>query len=103
MIRRPPRLTRTYTLVPYTTLFRSGDPGSPGGAGGIFLRIVTHHHDALDTLGSDLAGDHRRVERAVDRLPAGHGDGVVVEDLVGDVHAGADGGADCQEIGRAHV
>src|SRR3546814_19618051 len=24
MIRRPPRLTRTYTLVPYTTLFRSG-------------------------------------------------------------------------------
>src|SRR3546814_12017139 len=25
MIRRPPRSTRTYTLVPYTTLFRSGD------------------------------------------------------------------------------
>src|SRR3546814_2056460 len=24
MIRRPPRSTRTYTLVPYTTLFRSG-------------------------------------------------------------------------------
>src|SRR3546814_11957311 len=29
MIRRPPRSTRTDTLVPYTTLFRSlaGDPG----------------------------------------------------------------------------
>src|SRR3546814_5220888 len=26
MIRRPPRSTRTYTLFPYTTLFRS-DPG----------------------------------------------------------------------------
>src|SRR3546814_16708158 len=25
MLRRPPRSTRTYTLVPYTTLFRSKD------------------------------------------------------------------------------
>src|SRR3546814_8837381 len=29
MIRRPPRSTRTDTLLPYTTLFRSG--GQPGG------------------------------------------------------------------------
>src|SRR3546814_6633682 len=29
MIRRPPRSTRTYTLFPYTTLFRS-HPQSPG-------------------------------------------------------------------------
>src|SRR3546814_10857884 len=27
MIRRPPRSTRTDTLFPYTTLFRSGHPG----------------------------------------------------------------------------
>src|SRR3546814_6337557 len=27
MIRRPPRFTRTYTLFPYTTLFRSLDVG----------------------------------------------------------------------------
>src|SRR3546814_5951153 len=27
MIRRPPRLTRTDTLFPYTTLFRSGEAG----------------------------------------------------------------------------
>src|SRR6059058_6263852 len=26
MIRRPPRSTRRYTLFPYTTLFRSGQP-----------------------------------------------------------------------------
>src|SRR3546814_9304008 len=26
MIRRPPRSTRTYTLFPYTTLFRSSEP-----------------------------------------------------------------------------
>src|SRR3546814_16614914 len=43
-----------------------GDPGGPGGAGGILLRIVAHHHDALDTLGGDLAGDHRRVERSTE-------------------------------------
>src|SRR3546814_1507354 len=31
MIRRPPRSTRTDTLFPYTTLFRSGDHGFAGG------------------------------------------------------------------------
>src|SRR3546814_18626313 len=30
MIRRPPRSTRTYTLFPYTTLFRSVDRGLGG-------------------------------------------------------------------------
>src|SRR3546814_20821507 len=30
MIRRPPRSTRTDTLFPYTTLFRSADLGAPG-------------------------------------------------------------------------
>src|SRR3546814_3635736 len=32
MIRRPPRSTRTDTLFPYTTLFRSRSPGVPNGA-----------------------------------------------------------------------
>src|SRR3546814_5878775 len=31
MIRRPPRSTRTYTLFPYTTLFRSGNIGDDFG------------------------------------------------------------------------
>src|SRR3546814_8459319 len=30
MIRRPPRSTRTDTLFPYTTLFRSNSKGHPG-------------------------------------------------------------------------
>src|SRR3546814_5452235 len=30
MIRRPPRSTRTDTLFPYTTLFRSAEPGGQG-------------------------------------------------------------------------
>src|SRR3546814_3155113 len=35
MIRRPPRSTRTDTLFPYTTLFRSGrDTGAPGAGPG---------------------------------------------------------------------
>src|SRR3546814_1799254 len=61
MLRRPPRSTRTYTLFPYTTLFRSplrhdlsaqlcpaerqGPPGAHrrGGAGGAFrLRRLRH-------------------------------------------------------------
>src|SRR3546814_4668225 len=33
MLRRPPRSTRTDTLFPYTTLFRSFDPGALHGAG----------------------------------------------------------------------
>src|SRR3546814_16282927 len=35
MIRRPPRSTRTDTLFPYTTLFRSGAAGSVAGDGAI--------------------------------------------------------------------
>src|SRR3546814_8588787 len=34
MIRRPPRSTRTDTLFPYTTLFRSHEEGLPLGADG---------------------------------------------------------------------
>src|SRR3546814_2550447 len=32
MIRRPPRSTRTDTLFPYTTLFRSSPGGTPSGS-----------------------------------------------------------------------
>src|SRR3546814_13175386 len=38
MIRRPPRSTRTYTLFPYTTLFRSDMPLHEGQAGGDLRR-----------------------------------------------------------------
>src|SRR3546814_1335985 len=46
MIRRPPRSTRTYTLFPYTTLFRSGP----------------HHRVVL----ADAGGEGERVEAAHD-------------------------------------
>src|SRR3546814_11535888 len=35
MVRRPPRSTRTDTLFPYTTLFRSGRRGRAGGGGAV--------------------------------------------------------------------
>src|SRR3546814_8116273 len=43
MIRRPPRSTRTDTLFPYTTLFRSG--GDAEGDGGGFLARRVRHAD----------------------------------------------------------
>src|SRR3546814_4382483 len=48
MIRRPPRSTRTDTLFPYTTLFRSGLIGNPYSIG----CIITHIY--LGTLGNGL-------------------------------------------------
>src|SRR3546814_17965815 len=51
MIRRPPRSTRTDTLFPYTTLFRSPavEPGARAAAGRAFLASPLH----------DLAGDQQ--------------------------------------------
>ena len=58
------------------------------GAAGIFVRLVGDDGDALDALGAHLPGDHVDGQAAFMRLAAGHGDGVVVEDLVGDVGVG---------------
>src|SRR3546814_13728826 len=54
MIRRPPRSTRTDTLFPYTTLFRSDAVYVEGNVS----RSVTHHRERLlDHLG-DAEGRH---------------------------------------------
>src|SRR3546814_3058595 len=48
MLRRPPRSTRTDTLFPYTTLFRSDDGGDHGrvaGSGGCRVRRTRRGHD----------------------------------------------------------
>src|SRR3546814_20281725 len=53
MLRRPPRSTRTDTLFPYTTLFRSHDKGLSGHSDAdVVLHALT---DAL--LGTIAAGD----------------------------------------------
>src|SRR3546814_3513323 len=48
MIRRPPRSTRTYTLFPYTTLFRSADDVGVEGVGREVL--VVHEHERVAVL-----------------------------------------------------
>src|SRR3546814_15807521 len=69
MIRRPPRSTRTDTLFPYTTLFRSvaGDfPGvedrhpadaDPCGAGGEPEAVDRHHRGIIQHLGHGAAAE----------------------------------------------
>src|SRR3546814_7089081 len=69
MIRRPPRSTRTYTLFPYTTLFRSLHPAIATG--------IPREHDEreLACVGAEipaanrfLLGTHRRARVADDRV-----------------------------------
>src|SRR3546814_6292558 len=79
MIRRPPRSTRTDTLFPYTTLFRSAGARGRGWCRRAFRR---HQHDPRR-----LRRDHAAEPRAL-------GDRGAVR------HAGI---AVPREIGRAHV
>src|SRR3546814_10865718 len=123
MIRRPPRSTRTDTLFPYTTLFRSGE-----GAGldlvTEFLRLRFGQADAGDLRAAvGAAGDVARVHRvwvvARDRFDRNHrfvhrlvreprrrGD-VADRPNAGDVGAAHRVGVDMAfgrlQIGRAHV
>src|SRR3546814_2418209 len=81
MIRRPPRSTRTDTLFPYTTLFRSGaanlldPPGAPVGPEDSFALLLRHtgalvghgdHEVAAVTAEFDL--DVAVVRRILDRI-----------------------------------
>src|SRR3546814_13634878 len=64
MIRRPPRSTRTDTLFPYTTLFRSTEAG-----GSLTLELVGDHADRVvedEQVGLDGAGEAAPGVLAVD-------------------------------------
>src|SRR5258708_39301670 len=54
---------------------------------GIFAGIVRDDGDALGAFGPDLMGDLRDGQTALGGVSAGHGDRIVVENLVGDVDA----------------
>src|SRR3546814_10743119 len=72
MIRRPPRSTRTDTLFPYTTLFRSEhlrpiDPAAlPGGTPAV-MRTAVCQNDGFRWNAGSKGG--RRNEHAIDRAP----------------------------------
>src|SRR3546814_1071981 len=86
MMRRPPRSTRTDTLVPYTTLFRSegelqrllgGEPGVAVGVVAVAQRLVADRLGAADALGDVLPG-HLEVDAAgVAALGAVHSEEVL--------------------------
>src|SRR3546814_18043313 len=78
MLRRPPRSTRTDTLFPYTTLFRSfelvaqGAEGDAQGGGGLGLVVAVFLQglldggalDLLDVRGQGAAGGFARASTA---------------------------------------
>ena len=76
-----------------------GDTRRPIGSRRVFFRLVSDDDDGVDALCGDLPRNHRRIEGAVDGLAAGHGDGVVVEDFVGDVDLGGHRRANGEQAG----
>ena len=75
---------------------RAGRPGDPAR---ILVRLVRHHGDARHAFGGDLLRHLPGLQAPFGRLPAGHGHGVVVEQLVGDVDPGRDRPADRERAG----
>src|SRR3546814_12709223 len=65
MIRRPPRSTRTDTLFPYTTLFRSASAGQ-GAAGGIPVGI--RNNGRMRAIRSRIASSGWRSEEHTSEL-----------------------------------
>src|SRR3546814_13579399 len=70
MIRLPPRSTRTDTLFPYTTLFRSDRSLHPGARAGLEAEAPLAVHGV-----ARVAGDPQAAHRVDDGLAAGWADG----------------------------
>src|SRR3546814_12550569 len=97
MIRRPPRSTRTDTLLPYTTLFRSGRCDAGKGRNEV---VRPSYLPFLLTCACQ--GPQSFLERGIGRTPAQHSLGLAIS------HApvfGIEGPRlrRQSEIGRAHV
>src|SRR3546814_2110519 len=66
MIRLPPSSTRTYTLFPYTTLFRSD-----GGGAGLHRAQRARRHGAAVRLRAGGVGEGTDADRGLQRLSLG--------------------------------
>src|SRR3546814_1762447 len=87
MILRPPRSTRTDTLFPYTTLFRSDPPHQVERHRALVVRQFLALQPADAVLGADAAahGYHDVVHRLVQLVPACQIGLPVGADRLGDV------------------
>src|SRR5947207_6063382 len=65
----------------------------------VLAGIVGNDRKALGAFRPDLMRNLRDGEAAFGRLPAGHGDRIVVKDFVGDVDAGSGSSAQRQQPG----
>src|SRR3546814_14704236 len=98
MRRRPPRFTRTDTLLPYTTLFRSrrGSPRRMPGrcVAGAFEQARLHQVDEGARLRAEkLALAHHHAVAARRKILADVADGEALAVGVGEAEAGDDGNA----------
>src|SRR3546814_12020404 len=76
MIRRPPRSTRTDTLFPYTTLFRSVEPAGDASGSGSRRPVgpsAPHHRRRRRRRGSRHAGRQQAARRPEGRGGEGSG------------------------------
>src|SRR3546814_13243873 len=90
MIRRPPRSTRTDTLFPYTTLFRSAEIGD--------LADRLHHHARDLAVGVEREGHIGGLDR---RIVEVGDEAVILPMLEPPGHERGRGEVDRQQIGRA--
>src|SRR3546814_8574887 len=113
MIRRPPRSTRTDTLFPYTTLFRSHPDPAARPFAGVVDEIAEHLLEVLPLAAEGGAGVSRHLERqpAID-MDAGERAAQILDHRhhlgAGAEHLARGGGAGARQIvvdkiGRAHV
>src|SRR3546814_18280927 len=107
MLRRPPRSTRTATLFPYTTLFRSDRPSrfTDGSYGVLYvgnafetaLFETIHHHARFMARTAEEPGWTSQFREIVLSISAD------LHDLRGTEPANLALDPDSHEIGRAHV
>src|SRR3546814_7513220 len=68
MIRRPPRSTRTDTLFPYTTLFRSDGGWVPLLVGAALLTLMVTWKQGREKIHETLSGDHQPLKSFMESL-----------------------------------